>query len=176
MQRIKAKIRTIPHWPKQGIMFRDITTLLKDPEGMRMVIDFFVQRYAGMKFDKIVGIESRGFILGGAIAHQLGKGFIPIRKPGKLPGETVSQEYELEYGKDKIEMHKDAIDRGDKIVLIDDLLATGGTAMAAIDLIEKLGGEIVETGFVIDLPDVGGRKRMQDAGKKYFYMVDFEGD
>jgi adenine phosphoribosyltransferase len=155
MEKIKSRIRTIPHFPKQGIMFRDITTLLKDAKGLRMVVDEFVQRYTGTHIDVIVGLEARGFILGGALAHQMNKGFVPIRKAGKLPSETVAHEYELEYGTDKIEMHTDAISKGDKVLVVDDLLATGGTALAAAALIEKLGGDIVEMAFIVDLPEVG---------------------
>jgi len=176
MDSIKSKIRTIPHFPKQGIMFRDITTLLKDAQGFRKVIDEFVQRYTGVPIDVIVGLEARGFILGGAIAHQLGKGFVPIRKAGKLPHKTISHEYSLEYGKDKIEVHEDAIKKGDRVLIIDDLIATGGTCLAAAALVEKLGGKIVETAFVIDLPEVGGRKKLEDAGYKVFALCEFEGE
>ena len=175
-EKIKAKIRTVPHWPKQGIMFRDITTLLKDSEGLKRTIELFVERYNDSKIDVIVGIESRGFITGSILAHELGLGFIPIRKPGKLPADTISEEYELEYGTDKIEIHKDAIKEGDKVLLVDDLVATGGTAIAACKLIEKLGGKIVECCFIIDLPDVGGKKKLLDAGYKVFNLVEFEGD
>ena len=152
---IKSKIRTVENYPKKGIMFRDITTLIKDPVGFRLVIDNLTQRYieGTVKFDIIVGIESRGFIIGGALAYALGKGFIPIRKKGKLPAETVSQEYELEYGNDSIEMHKDSLVKGMEVLVVDDLLATGGTALAAAKLIEKLGGVITEMCFVVDLPE-----------------------
>ncbi|MDD4878264.1 MAG: adenine phosphoribosyltransferase [Candidatus Nanoarchaeia archaeon] len=176
MESIKSKIRTIPHFPKQGIMFRDITTLLKDAQGFRKIIDEFVQRYTGVPIDVVVGLEARGFILGGALAHQLGKGFVPIRKKGKLPADVERHEYELEYGKDIIEIHKDAIKKGDKVLIVDDLLATGGTALAAAALIEKLGGEIVEMAFVIDLPEVGGRKKLEEKGYKFFKLCEFEGD
>ncbi|MFA5887370.1 MAG: adenine phosphoribosyltransferase [Candidatus Nanoarchaeia archaeon] len=176
MESLKSKIRTIPHFPKQGIMFRDITTLLKDAQGFRKVIDEFVQRYTGVPIDVVVGLEARGFILGGALAHQLGKGFVPIRKKGKLPAEVERHEYELEYGKDTIEIHKDAIKKGDKVLIVDDLLATGGTALAAAALIEKLGGNIVEMAFVIDLPEVGGRKKLEAKGYKFFTLVEFEGE
>ncbi len=176
MESIKSKIRTIPHFPKQGIMFRDITTLLKDAQGFRKVIDEFVQRYTGVPIDLIVGLEARGFILGGALAHQLGKGFVPIRKKGKLPAEVERHEYELEYGKDTIEMHKDAINRGDKVLIVDDLLATGGTCLAAAALVEKLGGEVVECAFIVDLPDVGGRKRLEAKGYEIFALCEFEGE
>ncbi|TAL31212.1 MAG: adenine phosphoribosyltransferase [Spirochaetes bacterium] len=173
---IKSKIRTVPNFPKPGIMFRDITTLLKDAQGFRDVVDAFTERYKAADIDIVVGLEARGFILGGAIAHRLGKGFVPIRKAGKLPGETRSHEYELEYGKDKIEVHVDAIAKGDRVLVVDDLLATGGTALAAAALITKLGGVIVEMAFVIDLPDVGGRKKMKDAGYPIFALCEFEGD
>src|SRR5512137_2606025 len=163
---IKSKIRTIPDYPKKGIMFRDITTLLKDPVGFRLVIDSLAQRYVSgeIAFDVIVGIESRGFIIGGALSYVLGKGFVPIRKRGKLPAETVKQEYTLEYGTDVIEIHKDAIRKGDRVILIDDLLATGGTALAAASLVEKLGGKVQELAFIVDLPDVGGRKKLAARG------------
>jgi adenine phosphoribosyltransferase len=173
---IKSKIRTIPHFPKQGIMFRDITTLLKDAQGFRKVVDELVQRYTGTPIDVIVGLEARGFILGGAIAHQLGKGFVPIRKAGKLPHKTEMHEYELEYGTDKIEVHVDAIEKGDKVLIVDDLLATGGTALAAAALVEKLGGDIVEMAFIVDLPDVGGQKKIKEKGYKMFTLCEFEGD
>jgi len=159
-------------------MFRDITTLIKDPVGFRLVIDNFTQRYVqgDIPFDTIVGIESRGFILGGALSYTLGKGFIPIRKKGKLPGKVVQQEYELEYGTDIMEIHEDALLKGNRVLLIDDLLATGGTAMAAAALIEKLGGEVSEMAFIVNLPDVGGEKRLKDKGYKMFYLTEFEGD
>jgi adenine phosphoribosyltransferase len=176
MEAIKSKIRTIPHFPKPGIMFRDITTLLKDAQGFRKTVDEFVQRYTGADIDVIVGLEARGFILGGAIAHQLGKGFVPIRKAGKLPGKKVSHEYTLEYGKDKIEVHEDAIKKGDRVLIVDDLLATGGTALAAAALVEKLGGVVTEMAFIVDLPEVGGRKKVEAAGYKAFSLVEFEGE
>ncbi|MBN1227812.1 MAG: adenine phosphoribosyltransferase [Deltaproteobacteria bacterium] len=173
---IKEKIRTVPHWPKQGIMFRDITTLLKDGEGFNHTIDLLVERYKDMKIDVVAGIESRGFITGAALANRLGVGFVPIRKPGKLPAETVSEEYELEYGTDKIEMHTDAIEKGAQVLLVDDLIATGGTALAACNLINKLGGGVVECSFLVDLIDIGGKKKLMDAGYKVFNLVSFEGD
>ncbi len=174
---IKSKIRTVANYPKKGIMFRDITTLIKDPVGFRLVIDSFTQRYihGSVKFDMIVGIESRGFIFGGALAYTLGKGFVPIRKKGKLPAEIVSQEYELEYGTDSIEMHSDAFGDGTRILLVDDLLATGGTALAAASLVEKLGGVVAEMCFVVDLPDVGGAQALRDKGYPYYALTDFEG-
>lgn len=175
---IKSLIRTIKDHPKKGIMFRDITTLIKDPVGFRLVIDNFTQRYVadGVDCDIVVGIEARGFIIGGALAYTLGKGFVPVRKAGKLPAETVSHEYELEYGTDKIEMHTDAIFKGMKVLLVDDLLATGGTALAAAALIEKLGGIVMEMAFIIDLPDVGGSKKLTENGYKFFALTEFEGD
>lgn len=175
---IKSKIRTVPDYPKKGIMFRDITTLIKDPVGFRLVIDQLTQRYIhdDYSFNVIVGIESRGFIIGGALSYTLGRGFVPIRKKGKLPAEVVAQEYELEYGTDRIEIHKDAIKKGDRVLLIDDLLATGGTAAAAAALIEKLGGTIVEMAFIVDLPDVGGKKKLTDKGYRIFALTEFEGD
>jgi len=173
---IKSKIRTIPNWPKQGIMFRDITTLLKDPIGLQLVIDDLVKRYRGKPINKIVGIESRGFVIGGALSYALGIGCVLARKPGKLPAATESQEYLLEYGKDKIEIHKDAISSGDNVLIIDDLLATGGTAMAAIKLVEKLGGKVQEAAFIVDLPEVGGRKKLQDAGYNVYWLTEFEGE
>jgi adenine phosphoribosyltransferase len=159
-------------------MFRDITTLIKDPVGFRLVIDAFTQRYikGDIDFDVIVGIESRGFIIGGALSYTLGKGFIPIRKKGKLPAETVRHEYELEYGTDTVEIHKDALSKGTKVLLVDDLLATGGTALASATLIEKLGGKVTEMAFIIDLPDVGGSKKLAIKGYKIFYLTEFEGD
>jgi adenine phosphoribosyltransferase len=175
---IKSRIRTVPDYPKKGIMFRDITTLIKDPVGFRLVIDSLTQRYVtgNIPFDLIVGIEARGFILGGALAYTLGKGFAPIRKSGKLPAEVESQEYALEYGTDKVEIHKDAFDEGSRILLIDDLLATGGTALAAASLIEKLGGTIAEMAFIVNLPDVGGEKRLHDKGYQTFSLTEFEGE
>lgn len=173
---IKSKIRTIPDFPKKGIMFRDITTLINDAEGFKEVIDSFVERYRKMDIDYVMGIEARGFILGGAIAHALGKGFVPVRKPGKLPAKSVRYEYELEYGTDCLEVHEDAIKKGDKILLVDDLLATGGTSLAAAKLAEMLGGIIVEMAFIVDLPEVGGRKNIADKGYRMFHLVEFEGE
>lgn len=173
---VKSRIRTIPHYPKQGIMFRDITTLLKDPVGLRMTVNEFAHRYTGMKIDKVAGIESRGFIIGAPLAYLLGTGFVPIRKKGKLPGKTMGRDYDLEYGTDRVEIHVDAITKGEKILLVDDLIATGGTAEAAAALVQDLGGEIVECCFVIDLPDIGGRKRLEAKGLKVFAQCEFEGD
>ncbi|HEY0885715.1 MAG TPA: adenine phosphoribosyltransferase [Ramlibacter sp.] len=172
---IKSRIRTIPHYPRQGVMFRDITTLLKDPVGFRVTINEFVHRYTGVRIDRIAAIESRGFIIGAALAYQLGLGFVPIRKKGKLPGPTKGHDYELEYGTDRIEIHLDAIDKGDRVLLVDDLIATGGTAEAAVALIESMGGTIVECCFVIDLPELGGRQRLEARGQKVFALCQFEG-
>ncbi len=173
---IKSRIRTVPHYPKQGVMFRDITTLLKDPVGFRVTINELVNRYAGQKIDKVAAIESRGFMIGAVVAFQLGVGFIPIRKKGKLPAQTVGHDYELEYGTDRIEIHVDAIGPGDRVLLVDDLIATGGTAEAAVKLIESMGGKIVECCFVIDLPDLGGHQRLTACGQKVFALCEFEGD
>lgn len=175
---IKSKIRSVPDYPKKGIMFRDITTLIGDPVGFRLVIDNLSQRYitGDIDFDIIVGIEARGFIIGGALSYTLGKGFVPIRKPGKLPGEVVSQEYALEYGTDKVEIHKDALKKGARVLLVDDLLATGGTALAAAALIEKLGATVAEMAFIVNLPDVGGEKKIKDKGYSVFSLTEFEGE
>jgi adenine phosphoribosyltransferase len=173
---IKSRIRTVPHYPKQGIQFRDITTLLKDPISFRATIDELAERYKDAKVDKIAGIEARGFIFGAALAFALNKGFIPIRKKGKLPAETIGHDYALEYGTDRIEIHTDAIQKGDRMLLVDDLIATGGTAEAACILIEKMGGKIVECCFIIDLPDIGGRARLEKLGHKVFALCEFEGD
>ncbi|CAH1079397.1 adenine phosphoribosyltransferase [Candidatus Nitrotoga sp. 1052] len=173
---IKSLIRTITHYPKPNIMFRDISSLLKDPIGFRITINELVRRYADMEIDKVIGIEARGFIVGAPLAYALGKGFVPIRKKGKLPAETIGHDYELEYGTDRIEIHADAITPGERILLVDDLIATGGTAEAATRLIEKIGGKIVECCFVIDLPDIGGRKRLEKKGYSVFALCEFEGD
>ena len=174
MDKIKKAIRTIPHFPKKGIMFRDITTLLKDSDAFKETIDALVERYRGQSLDLVAGIESRGFIIAGVIAYLLGKGFIPIRKPGKLPADTFRVDYELEYGKDAVEMHKDSIYKGAGVLVVDDLLATGGTMKAACDLVEKAGGTVVECAFIVDLPDLKGREKLQ----KYqiFTLVEFEGE
>jgi len=176
LQLIKEKIRTIPNWPKKGIMFRDITTLLKDKEGFKLVMDVLTNKYDDSNLDYVVGIESRGFIFGAALADRLNLGFIPIRKPGKLPGKTISVEYELEYGKDKQEIHVDAINSGDTVLLVDDLLATGGSASAAVKLIKQIGGNVLECCFIIDLPDLGGRKRLEKENLRVYSLVEFEGD
>ena len=175
---IKSMIRSIPDYPKKGIMFRDITTLLKDPSGFRLVVDSLTQRYLKehTEFDIVAGIESRGFIIGGALAYSLAKGFIPVRKKGKLPAEVVSHEYELEYGTDTIEIHKDAINSGDRVLIVDDLCATGGTALAAMALVEKLGGVVSEVSFIVDLPDLQGSKKIKEMGYNIHTLVEFEGE
>ena len=173
---IKDLIRTIPDYPKPGIMFRDITTLLGDRRGFRATVDSLVQLHVVQEIDLVAGIEARGFILGGAIAHQLGKGFVPIRKKGKLPGKTIAHEYALEYGTDTVEMHIDAVTRGQKVLVVDDLIATGGTAEAAISLVRQAGGEVIAASFVIDLPDLGGRGRLEALGVEVLTLVEFEGE
>lgn len=175
MADIAKLIRTIPHYPKEGIMFRDITTLLKDPAGFKTTINMLADQYRNAPIDYIAGIEARGFILGSALAFALGKGFIPVRKKGKLPGKTITQSYDLEYGSDTIEIHDDAIHAGASVLLIDDLIATGGTAIGAITLIEKVGGKIYETAFVVDLPELGGAKKIQGLGHKVFALCAFSG-
>lgn len=173
---LKERIRSIPDYPKPGIVFRDITTLLQDPEGFRDTVDLLVAPFARNQVDKVVGIEARGFITGGAVAHQLRAGFVPARKMGKLPWETVSEEYELEYGTDAIQIHTDCIRAGERVLLVDDLIATGGSAEAALKLIERVGGEIVGATFVIDLPDLGGLRRLLEKGYKASSLVSFEGE
>jgi adenine phosphoribosyltransferase len=173
---IKSRIRTIPHYPKPGIMFRDITTLLKDREGLRLTVNAFIDRYAAIQIDKVAAIEARGFIIGAPLACQLGVGFVPIRKKGKLPAETVGHDYELEYGVDRVEMHVDAVSIGERVLVVDDLIATGGTAEAAVKLVEKMGGAVVECCFVIDLPDLGGRARLERHGHTVFALCEFEGE
>lgn len=175
-EKIKSKIRTIPNWPKPGIMFRDITTLLQDAPAFSHTIELLTERYKNIEIDIIAAVESRGFIIGSALAHSLHKGFVPIRKKGKLPHEIESQEYALEYGTDIMEIHKDAVKPGDKVLLCDDLLATGGTALAACQLIEKLGAKIEECCFVIDLPELGGRRKLEESGYLVFSLVEFEGE
>ena len=173
---IKSRIRTIPDYPRKGVMFRDITTLLQDPVGFRTAVDELVRPHVGTGIDKVAGIEARGFILGGAVAHQLSTGFVTVRKTGKLPWDTIGEDYQLEYGNDRVEMHTDAIIRGDRVLLVDDLIATGGTAEATIRLIEKAGGQVTGCSFVIDLPDLGGRARIEKMGHQVFSLCAFEGD
>ncbi len=172
---VQDYIRTIPDFPHEGVMFRDVTTLFADPTGFRMTIDQLVQPYVGARIDKVVGLEARGFILGGAIAHHLGCGFVAARKAGKLPGAVISEAYQLEYAEAVVEMHDDAIEAGEQVLLIDDLLATGGTAEAGIRLIERLGGVIAGCAFVVDLPELGGRRRLEALGMKLHTLCAFEG-
>lgn len=172
---IKTAIRTIPDYPKPGIMFRDITTLLGNARAFRTVVDQLVQPYAGIRIDKVVAIEARGFILGGAVAHQLSCGFAPVRKTGKLPWQTVSQEYELEYGVDVMELHADALAPGEQVLIVDDLIATGGTATAAVKLIERLGAKPIGASFVIDLPDLGGAQKLRELGIRIEALCAFAG-
>jgi adenine phosphoribosyltransferase len=172
---LKASIRTIPNYPKPGILFRDITTLLGDARAFRRAIDELVQPWAGTKIDKVAGMEARGFILGGAVAHQLSAGFVPIRKKGKLPFTKVSVAYSLEYGIDEMEMHDDAIAPRERVILVDDLIATGGTAEGAVKLLKQIGADVVAACFVIDLPDLGGAQKIRDLGVPVRTLVGFEG-
>ena len=171
---IKSKVRSIPDWPIKGVIFRDITTLLLDPPAFKKICTIFYDRYANEKIDKIVGIDARGFLFGSVLAYKLDIGMIPIRKNGKLPYNTISESYTLEYGEEVIEIHEDAIQKGERVVIIDDLMATGGTISAAANLVEKLGGEIIECSFVLELPDLNGRKKL--GNRKVFSIVEFEGD
>ena len=173
---IRDSIRTIPDFPKPGIQFRDITTLLKYPFGFRKLVDDLVQPFAGKRVDAVAGIEARGFIIGGAVAHQLSTGFIPVRKKDKLPWDTIGQDYELEYGTDRVEIHRDAVGEGETVLIVDDLLATGGTALATLDLLRQAGADIVGCSFVVDLPDLGGRKRLEEQGVSVLTLVEFEGE
>ena len=172
---VKDYIRTIPDFPHEGIMFRDVTTLFGDPRGFRMAIDLLLHPYSGMRIDKVAALEARGFILGGALAHQLSVGFVPIRKKGKLPWKTIAESYTLEYGEAIVEVHEDAIKPGETVLLVDDLLATGGTAEAGLRLIERLGGEVIGCAFVVDLPELGGRKRLEALGMDVHARCVFEG-
>ena len=173
---IKSKIRTIKNYPIDGVMFRDITTLFKDPDGLREAINIFAERYKDMKIDKIAAIESRGFLIGAPLAFLLNIGLVLIRKPGKLPAETIKQDYKLEYGSDQIEIHIDAIKEGEKVLIVDDLIATGGTVEAAVKLIQKMKGEVLECCFIIDLPDIGGSRKLESMGQDIFSLCEFEGD
>ncbi|EDQ31504.1 adenine phosphoribosyltransferase [Hoeflea phototrophica DFL-43] len=172
---LEASIRTIKDYPKPGILFRDITTLLGQPRAFRRAVDELVHPYAGQQISKIAGIEARGFILGGAMAHQLSAGFVPIRKKGKLPHETVRVAYSLEYGVDEMEMHKDAVKEGESVILVDDLIATGGTAEGAVKLLRQMGANIVAACFVIDLPDLGGRRKLEDLGVQVRTLIEYPG-
>ena len=173
---IKSKIRTIQNYPIDGVMFRDITTLFKDPEGLREAINIFAERYKDMQIDKIAAIESRGFLIGAPLAYLLNVGLVLIRKPGKLPAETIKQDYKLEYGSDQIEIHIDAIKEGERVLIVDDLIATGGTVEAAVKLIQKMKGEVLECCFIIDLPDIGGSRKLELMGQNVFSLCEFEGD
>jgi adenine phosphoribosyltransferase len=171
---IKSKVRSIPDWPIQGVIFRDITTLLQDPRAHREICDIFYNRYANQNIAKIVGIDARGFLFGSVLAYKLDVGFVPVRKNGKLPYKTIRESYTLEYGEETIEIHEDAIKKGERVVIVDDLMATGGTITAAANLVEKLGGEIVECSFVVELPDLKGREKL--GNRKVFSIIEFEGD
>jgi adenine phosphoribosyltransferase len=171
---LKSKIRNVPDFPIKGIMFRDITTLVKDPQAFKYVIDTLADRYRDKKIDQIVGIESRGFIFGGALAHRLGCGFIPARKPGKLPAETIEESYELEYGRTSLQLHIDSLNKGDRIVIIDDLLATGGTIRATANMVERLGGEILEIAVVVELTFLKGREKLKNYS--IYSMVDYDSE
>jgi adenine phosphoribosyltransferase len=175
LERIRSKIRAIPDFPKPGIMFRDITTLWNDPEGFRLSTDAFAEAYQGLNVDAVVGIESRGFIIAAALADRLGKGFIPIRKRGKLPAEVERYEYELEYGRDCVEIHKDAIVRGQRVIVMDDLMATGGTMTASIELLRRVGAVVASCGVIVDLPDLGGSRKLRECGQEIFSLIRFPG-
>ena len=172
---IRSHIRTVPDWPSPGVQFRDITPLLANPRVFRVLIDQFVHRYFFPRPDAIAGLDARGFIIGSVVAYELGVGFVPIRKKGKLPFTTVEESYELEYGSATVEMHTDAVRAGDRVVLIDDLIATGGTMMAGMRLLERLGARIIEGAAIVDLPELGGSKKLRDGGLPLFTLVQFEG-
>jgi adenine phosphoribosyltransferase len=174
-QTIRAHIRTVPDWPAPGVQFRDITPLLSTPRVFRVLIDEFVHRYFDVRPDAIAGLDARGFIIGSVVAYELNIGFVPIRKKGKLPFTTVQESYELEYGSATVEMHTDAVKPGDRVVLIDDLIATGGTMMAGRRLLERLGATVIEGAAIVDLPELGGSARLRDSGLALFTLVDFEG-
>jgi adenine phosphoribosyltransferase len=171
---LKDKIRTVPHWPIKGVMFRDITTLLQDPEAFREACDLLYDRYRNVQIDKIVAIDARGFIFGAVLSYKLNVGFVPVRKAGKLPYKTISESYTLEYGRNVVEMHVDAIQKGERVLVVDDLIATGGTISAAAKLVEKLGGEIVECVFIVELPDLKGKEKISKY--KMFTLTEFEGE
>jgi len=171
---LKENIRTVPNWPIEGVMFRDITSLLINPEAFKTACDVLYDRYKDAEIDKIVGIDARGFFFAAVLAYKLGKGFVPVRKKGKLPPETMCEEYTLEYGTNTVEIRSDAIQKGEKILIVDDLIATGGTVSAAVSLVEKVGGEVFECAFVIELPDLRGREKLK--GHKIFTMIEFEGE
>jgi len=171
---LKDSIRSISNWPIEGVIFRDLTTLMQDPEAYRNACDVFYDRYINLNIDKVVGIDARGFVFGAVLAYQLNVGFIPVRKKGKLPYKTVSEEYTLEYGKNTVEMHEDSISQGEKVIIIDDLIATGGTIEAAVKLVKKLGGDILECGFIVELPELKGRDKIKD--QNIFTICEFEGE
>ncbi|MCP3875768.1 MAG: adenine phosphoribosyltransferase [Desulfobacteraceae bacterium] len=171
---LKATIRSIPDWPIDGVVFRDLTTLMKDPDAFRESCDVLYNRYKDMNIDKIVGIDARGFVFGAVLAYKLGIGFVPVRKKGKLPYDTIQETYTLEYGTDTLEIHKDAVEKGEKVVIVDDLIATGGTIGATVKLVRKLGADIIECAFVVDLPDLKGRDQIQDC--KVYSITEFEGE
>jgi adenine phosphoribosyltransferase len=173
---IKQHIRTIPDHPKKGVMFRDITTLLKHGAGFRESVDTLANHYRGERIDKVAGIEARGFVFGAVVAYLLGVGFVPMRKKGKLPAQTIGHDYSLEYGTDRIEIHIDAITKGDRVLIVDDLLATGGTAEAAASLVESVDAVVVGCGFAVDLPELGGRRRLESHGWRVFALCEFEGE
>ena len=172
---IRDRIRTVPDWPQAGVMFRDITPLLRDPRTLRVLVDLFVHRYMDRELDLVAGIDARGFILAPIVAHELNLGFVPIRKQGKLPFETIAEHYELEYGRAVVELHRDACGPGDRVLLIDDLIATGGTMMAGKRLVERLGGTVVEGAAIVDLPELGGSRRLREAGLALHTLVSFDG-
>ncbi|PIM51095.1 adenine phosphoribosyltransferase [Roseateles chitinivorans] len=172
---LRQQIRTVPDWPEPGVQFRDITPLLANPRAFRVLIDQFVHRYFDLRPDAIAGLDARGFIIGSVLAYELNVGFVPIRKKGKLPFTTVQETYELEYGSATVEMHTDAVKAGDRVLLIDDLIATGGTMMAGKRLLERLGAEVIEGAAIVDLPELGGSKRLREGGLKVFSLVAFEG-
>ena len=173
---VKAAIRTVPNWPQEGVMFRDITTALQDRTVFRKLIDAFIHRYHHLSIDAVAGVDARGFIIGSVLAYELNASFVPIRKKGKLPFDTVSESYDLEYGTAEVELHKDAFKKGDKVILVDDLIATGGTLLAASSLIERLGAEIIEAAAIIDLPDLGGSKKLREKGIAVYSVCEFEGE
>jgi adenine phosphoribosyltransferase len=175
LQRIRHRVRTIPDWPVPGIQFRDITPVLQDAGCLQAIVAIFAERYRGVQIDTVAGIEARGFILGAVLAHALQRGFVPVRKQGKLPHDTVAQAYSLEYGEQTLELHQDACRPGDRVLLVDDLIATGGTAQAARGLIERLGGQVVELAALIDLPELGGSQRLRDSGLPVHALIAFEG-
>jgi adenine phosphoribosyltransferase len=171
---LKETIRSIPGWPIKGVIFRDLTTLMQDPKAYREACDILYERYKDMGIDKIVGIDARGFVFGAVLAYKLGIGFVPVRKKGKLPWKTIQETYSLEYGEDTLEIHEDAVEKGEKIVIVDDLIATGGTVGATVKLVKKLGADIIECAFIVELPDLKGRDQIQNC--KVFAITEFEGD